>query len=224
MPAAEAAGYHINPFDLTKVWPHNDYPLLEVGRLVLDRNPDNYFADVEQAAFDPANFVPGIGPSPDKMLQGRLFAYGDAHRYRLGINHTQLPVNSPHAAEADNYGRDGRCASTATRAGEELRAQQLRRSGGDREPLYGSLGGDGPGHLRVGQARERRLRPRPARSTASCPGRPRPASSTTSPPAWPRFPRTTSSSDPSPTSLMPIPITALKSRWLSRRTAAEQVH
>ena len=80
----------INPFDLTKVWPHADYPLLEVGRLTLDRNADNYFGDVEQAAFDPGNFVPGIGPSPDKMLQGRLFAYGDAHRYRLGINHTQL--------------------------------------------------------------------------------------------------------------------------------------
>ena len=74
---------------------------------MLDRNPDNYFADVEQAAFDPANFVPGIGPSPDQMLQGRLFACGDAHRYRLGINHTQLPVNGPHAAAAANYGRDG---------------------------------------------------------------------------------------------------------------------
>ena len=75
--------------------------------MTLDRNPDNYFADVEQAAFDPGNFVPGIGPSPDKMLQGRLFAYGDAHRYRLGVNHTQLPVNSPHAAPVANYGRDG---------------------------------------------------------------------------------------------------------------------
>jgi catalase len=92
---------------VTKVWPHADYPLREVGKLTLARNPANYFADVEQAAFDPANFVPGIGPSPDKMLQGRLFAYGDAHRYRLGINHTQLPVNSPHAATVANYGRDG---------------------------------------------------------------------------------------------------------------------
>ena len=107
MPEAEADTYPINPFDLTKVWPHADYPLIEVGRMTLDRNPDNYFADVEQAAFDPGNFVPGIGPSPDKMLQGRLFAYGDAHRYRLGINHTQLPVNAPHAAPVDNYGRDG---------------------------------------------------------------------------------------------------------------------
>ncbi|MDH5371483.1 MAG: catalase, partial [Acidimicrobiia bacterium] len=107
MPVDEAKTYPINPFDLTKVWPHGDFPLIEVGRLVLDRNPDNYFADVEQAGFDPGHFVPGIGPSPDKMLQARLFAYGDAHRYRLGINHTQLPVNSPHATEADNYGRDG---------------------------------------------------------------------------------------------------------------------
>ncbi len=107
MPVAEAADYGVNPFDLTKVWPHADYPLLDVGKLVLDRNPDNYFSDVEQAGFDPGHFVPGIGPSPDKMLQGRLFAYGDAHRYRLGVNHTQLPVNRPHAAEADNYGRDG---------------------------------------------------------------------------------------------------------------------
>jgi catalase len=107
MPAAEAADYRFNPFDLTKVWPHGDYPLQRVGRLVLDRNPDNVFAEVEQAAFSPNNFVPGIGPSPDKMLQGRLFAYADAHRYRLGVNHTQLPVNAPKATEAANYGRDG---------------------------------------------------------------------------------------------------------------------
>ncbi|MFD4858590.1 catalase [Streptomyces atratus] len=107
MPAAEAADYRFNPFDLTKVWPHGDYPLRRVGRLVLDRNPDNVFAEVEQAAFSPNNFVPGIGPSPDKMLQGRLFAYADAHRYRLGVNHTQLPVNAPRTAVVDNYGRDG---------------------------------------------------------------------------------------------------------------------
>ncbi|WP_327349244.1 catalase [Streptomyces sp. NBC_01321] len=107
MPAAEAADYRFNPFDLTKVWPHADYPLQRVGRLVLDRNPDNVFAEVEQAAFSPNNFVPGIGPSPDKMLQGRLFAYADAHRYRLGVNHTQLPVNAPRTAVVDNYGRDG---------------------------------------------------------------------------------------------------------------------
>jgi catalase len=107
MPLEEAATYRVNPFDLTKVWSQKEYPLHEVGRLTLDRNADNYFGDVEQSGFDPGNFVPGIGPSPDKMLQGRLFAYGDAHRYRLGINHTQLPVNAPHATEAHNYGRDG---------------------------------------------------------------------------------------------------------------------
>ncbi|MEV0204000.1 catalase [Streptomyces sp. NPDC050788] len=107
MPAAEAADYRFNPFDLTKVWPHRDHPLRRVGRLVLDRNPDNVFAEVEQAAFSPNNFVPGIGPSPDKMLQGRLFAYADAHRYRLGVNHTLLAVNAPRATVASNYGRDG---------------------------------------------------------------------------------------------------------------------
>ena len=109
MPEAEAPSYRFNPFDLTKVWPYRDYPLIEIGKLVLDRNPDDYFAEVEQSAFDPGHFVPGIGPSPDKMLQGRLFAYGDAHRYRLGINHTQLPVNAPRgvAGGAQNYGRDG---------------------------------------------------------------------------------------------------------------------
>ncbi|WP_299538964.1 catalase [uncultured Streptomyces sp.] len=111
MPVAEAADYRFNPFDLTKVWPHADYPLRRVGRLVLNRNPDNVFAEVEQAAFSPNNFVPGIGPSPDKMLQGRLFAYADAHRYRLGVNHTHLPVNAPKNATVDNYGRDGLMAT-----------------------------------------------------------------------------------------------------------------
>jgi catalase len=109
MPDADAADYRFDPFDLTKVWPHEDYPLIEVGRLELNRNPDNYFAEVEQAAFDPGHFVPGIGPSPDRMLQARLFAYGDAHRYRLGVNHTRLPVNEPKGVPggAQNYGRDG---------------------------------------------------------------------------------------------------------------------
>ena len=106
MPAAEAAAYRINPFDVTKVWPCRDYPLRTIGRIVLNRNPENYFAEVEQAAFNPAHFVPGIGPSPDKMLQGRLFSYGDAHRYRLGANHMHLPINRP-IVEVRNYGRDG---------------------------------------------------------------------------------------------------------------------
>jgi len=107
MPEADAETYHINPFDLTKVWPHADYPLVEVGELVLNRNPQNYFAEVEQAAFEPSSIVPGIGFSPDKMLQARLFSYPDAHRYRLGANYQLLPVNRPHATEAHNYQRDG---------------------------------------------------------------------------------------------------------------------
>src|SRR2546426_7704412 len=109
MPEAEATSYRFNPFDLTKVWPHGDYPLIPVGRLFLNRVPQNYFAEVEQAAFNPANMVSGIGPSPDRMLQARLFAYGDAHRYRLGINHTRLDVNAPKGVPdgGHNYGRDG---------------------------------------------------------------------------------------------------------------------
>ncbi|MFJ6212909.1 catalase [Streptomyces sp. NPDC092296] len=107
MPVAEAATYRFNPFDLTKVWSHADYPLIQIGKLELNRNPENIFAEVEQSVFSPAHFVPGIGPSPDKMLQGRLFAYADAHRYRVGINADQLPVNRPHATEARANHRDG---------------------------------------------------------------------------------------------------------------------
>ncbi|MDY7548917.1 catalase [Glaciimonas sp. Gout2] len=106
MPEKDAGTYHINPFDLTKVWPRKDYPLIEVGVMELNRNPENYFADVEQAAFSPANVVPGISFSPDKMLQGRLFSYGDAQRYRLGVNHHQIPVNAPRCP-VNSYHRDG---------------------------------------------------------------------------------------------------------------------
>ncbi|MCX2480290.1 catalase [Pedobacter sp. MC2016-15] len=106
MEEEDAYSYHLNPFDLTKVWPHQDYPLMQVGELVLDRNPENYFAEVEQAAFNPAQVVPGISFSPDKMLQGRLFSYGDAQRYRLGVNHHQIPVNSP-KCPYHSYHRDG---------------------------------------------------------------------------------------------------------------------
>jgi len=106
MPYAEAANYRFNPFDLTKVWPHTDYPLIPVGRMVLDRNPANFFAEIEQSSFEPANMVPGIGPSPDKMLLGRLFSYPDAHRYRIGTNYLQLPVNQPHSA-VHTYNKDG---------------------------------------------------------------------------------------------------------------------
>ncbi|HEX3498732.1 MAG TPA: catalase [Stellaceae bacterium] len=106
MPEKEAARCKYNPFDLTKVWPHGDYPLIEVGVLELNRNPQNYHAEVEQAAFNPANVVPGIGFSPDKMLQGRLFVYGDTQRYRLGVNHHQIPVNAPRCP-VHSYHRDG---------------------------------------------------------------------------------------------------------------------
>ncbi|CUR47902.1 Catalase [Alloalcanivorax xenomutans] len=107
MPEAEAENTPYNPFDLTKVWPHGDYPLIEIGELTLNRNPENYFAEVEQASFSPANVVPGISHSPDKMLQFRIFSYADAHRYRLGVNYESLPVNLPRCP-VHGYHRDGR--------------------------------------------------------------------------------------------------------------------
>ncbi len=106
MPVEDAATYRFNPFDLTKVWPHADYPPITVGRFVLDRNPENYFAEIEQAAFNPSNLVPGTGLSPDKMLQARAFSYADTHRYRIGTNYQQLPVNRPHT-EIHSYNKDG---------------------------------------------------------------------------------------------------------------------
>jgi len=106
MPEKDAAKYRFHPFDLTKVWLKKDYPLMEVGVLELNRNPENYFAEVEQAAFNPANIVPGIGFSPDKMLQGRLFSYGDTQRYRLGVNHHLIPVNASRCP-FHSYHRDG---------------------------------------------------------------------------------------------------------------------
>ncbi len=107
MPYDDAKTYRFNPFDLTKVWPHADYPLISVGTLTLDRNPQNFFAEIEQAAFSPANTVPGIAISPDKMLMARVFSYPDAQRYRVGTNYNQIPVNAPHAASAHNYSQDG---------------------------------------------------------------------------------------------------------------------
>jgi catalase len=106
MPEKEASKVPYNPFDLTKVWPHKDYPLIEVGVMELNRNPENFFAEVEQSAFNPAAVVPGISFSPDKMLQARLFSYGDAQRYRLGVNHHQIPVNAP-KCPFHSYHRDG---------------------------------------------------------------------------------------------------------------------
>jgi catalase len=106
MPFDDAKNYRFNPFDLTKVWPHGDYPLIDVGRMTLDRNPTDHHAEIEQAAFEPSNLVPGIAASPDKMLLGRLFSYPDAHRYRIGANYKQLPVNAP-VAPVHSYSKDG---------------------------------------------------------------------------------------------------------------------
>jgi catalase len=107
MPYADAATYRFNPFDITKVWPHADYPLVKVGHYTLNRNPQNFFAEIEQAAFSPSNTVPGIDISPDKMLMARVFSYPDAQRNRIGANYNQLPVNRPHAAEVRNYQHEG---------------------------------------------------------------------------------------------------------------------
>ncbi len=106
MSEQQAKEYRENPFDITKVWKHSEFPLIEVGVMELNRNPENYFADVEQSAFAPTNLVPGLGLSPDKLLQGRIFAYGDAQRYRLGVNHNLIPVNAP-KCEVNSYHRDG---------------------------------------------------------------------------------------------------------------------
>ena len=106
MPEKDAETYAIHPFDLTKVWPHADYPPMDVGILELNRNPQNYFAEVEQAAFEPGNMPPGMGASPDKVLQARLVSYADAHRYRIGIQYAYLPVNKPHCP-VNTYNRDG---------------------------------------------------------------------------------------------------------------------
>ena len=116
MPFEEAADYRFNPFDLTKVWPHGDYPPIQVGRLVLDRNPENFFAEVEQAGFSPANLVPGTGLSPDKMLMARVFSYHDTHLHRIGPNYEQLPVNAP-KSPVHSYNKDG--AMTYRHAGNQ---------------------------------------------------------------------------------------------------------
>jgi catalase len=107
MPMGEEAKYQWNIFDVTKVWPHGDYPLIPYGKLVLNRNPDNYFAEVEQAAFAPSHLVPGVEPSLDRMLQGRLFSYADTHRHRLGSNYLMISINCPYASKISNQQRDG---------------------------------------------------------------------------------------------------------------------
>lgn len=106
MPYDDAETYRFNPFDLTKVWSQKDYPLIKVGKLTLNRNPENFFAQIEQASFEPSNLVPGIAASPDKMLLGRIFSYADAHRYRIGTNYAQLPVNSP-KSPVNSYAKEG---------------------------------------------------------------------------------------------------------------------
>ena len=106
MPELDADKTSYNPFDITKVWPHGEYPLIDVGVLELNRNPDNYFAEIEQVAMSPSNIVPGIGFSPDKMLQARIFSYADAHRYRLGTHYEALPVNAPRCP-VHHYHKDG---------------------------------------------------------------------------------------------------------------------
>lgn len=117
MTDAQSQEYHINPFDLTKVWPHKDFPLIPIGTLELNRNVENYFAETEQAAFAPSNMVPGTGASPDKMLQARLLAYQDAHRYRVGANANQLPVNAPRCP-VNHYQRDGFMAGCPVHGGQ----------------------------------------------------------------------------------------------------------
>lgn len=122
----QAEKFKYNPFDLTKIWPQSEFPLIQYGKLVLDRNPNNYFAEVEQIAFAPSNLVPGIEPSPDKMLQGRLFAYSDTHRHRLGANHLQLPVNCPYRVQTKNYQRDGPMNFTDNQGGGSFKKKTVR--------------------------------------------------------------------------------------------------
>lgn len=113
----QAETFKFNPFDLTKVWSQKEFPLIPVGRFTLDKNPRNYFAEVEQAAFSPSHLVPGIEASPDKMLQARLFAYDDTHRHRLGANFLQIPINCPYRANVKNYQRDGPMNTTDNQGG-----------------------------------------------------------------------------------------------------------
>ncbi len=134
MPEEAAADYYVNPFDLTKVWRHSDYPLIEVGVMELNRNPQNYFAEVEQAAFAPSNVVSGIGFSPDKVLQGRVLSYADAQRYRLGVNHQALPINRPQCP-VHTYHRDGAMRFDGN-AGKEVNYEPNSFGGPQEDPRY----------------------------------------------------------------------------------------
>jgi catalase len=132
MPEADADKTPYNPFDLTKVWPHADYPPIDVGILELNRNPENYFAEIEQAAFSPSNIVPGIGFSPDKMLQARIFSYADAHRYRLGTHYEMLPVNAP-KCPVHHYHKDGPMRFFAPATGAENAYYEPNSMGGPKQ-------------------------------------------------------------------------------------------
>lgn len=144
MPAEDAKTYKVNPFDLTKVWYHGDYPLHDVGILELNRNPENFYAEVEQAAFNPMNTIEGIGFSPDKMLQGRLFSYGDAQRYRLGVNNALIPVNMPRCP-FHSYHRDGQMRTDGNYGGttsyEPNSYGEWKDSPDKKEPPYHTDGG-----------------------------------------------------------------------------------
>ena len=150
MPESDATKTAYNPFDLTKVWPHRDYPLIEVGVLELHRNADNYFAQIEQLAFSPSNVVPGIGFSPDKVLQARVFSYADAHRYRLGTHYEMLPANAP-KCPVHHYHRDGAMRLDVPRYSEGDNAFYEPNSFGG--PLQDSSLGEPPLHLSGAAAR-----------------------------------------------------------------------
>ena len=134
-PFADAADYRFNPFDLTKVWPHDDYPPIQVGRLVLNRNPANFFAEVEQSSFSPSNLVPGIGLSPDKMLMGRIFSYHDTHLHRIGPNYEQLPINAP-KVDVHSYNKDA--AMTYHHAGAQPVYARNSYGGPEADPQRGA--------------------------------------------------------------------------------------
>ncbi len=161
MPYEDAKTYPVNPFDLTKIWSHEDYPLIKVGTMTLNRNPENFFAQIEQAAFEPSAVVPGIGFSPDKMLLGRVFAYADTHRYRIGPNYLQLPVNRP-KVPVNSYEFDGPMRYEFNPGQPVVLAQHRGWPGRARRPVLRSQLGErrrhGPSGVHAA-ARGRRLQP-----------------------------------------------------------------
>ncbi|MFD7730287.1 catalase [Kitasatospora phosalacinea] len=146
MPFDEAWDYRFNPFDLTKVWPHGDYPLIEVGRLTLNRNPEDHFVHIEQASFEPSNLVPGIGVSPDKMLLGRIMSYPDAHRYRIGPNYAQLPPNRAHVP-VHSYAKDGPMRFDAARTARPYAPNSYGGPAADPSLWGGEIGWDVAGKM-----------------------------------------------------------------------------